>query len=656
TRINHEEPQGSTQGRRPLHASRATLDATSPIDPKSSSTAYPTTAPDASLKLRHVSGYRIRDCRSNLFFGPTHDSLVFPAAALGVVQHIASRAIPHQSFFTQHKDDVVALVYHRGANIVASGEIGLNPVVHVWKAPGAGDEKPVESLATFNLGKGYKGVAGTACHSPDGKYILAAAQDNEHSLFLFDWSKPGSPPVATVRGGTTPIVDLAFNATSASLEFMSVGQKTVRLWTVDLGAKSMTSRNGVFGDKAEQQVVTCVTYLATEQVYVTGTANGQVLVWGKDGKVSKACVSSHPGAIFGLTALAGGQGGFATGGKEATVQVWTSSFEPKGQLIHAQSGSLATIRALDSLGHKLALGLDDGTIATWCLEHNHLLVHLEGHSCAKDAELWGLDVVDAKHIVTSGDDATVLVWDTHTGGVVARARLDGASRCVAANPAKNVVAVGMESGEVNFFSLPKLTHIGKVAVSKKPISVLAFSPNDHGARLAVGAHDTTIYILTSADGHKYTLLFTSVTAEGAAKQETNLAAVKALKWAKYTCTIGWATRGIWEEGQDGLDINACDRFQAGGSAAKETDPGLIVLGNDSSKVDLLRYPAPFGGRTTTGRKSYGGHASHVTQVKFVPMASGCIPLAGWTAPSCFGRWYLFAGDAVIAVAAGSKRD
>ncbi|KAI9175988.1 Echinoderm microtubule-associated protein-like 5 [Blastocladiella emersonii ATCC 22665] len=637
-------------------ASRGAIEASTPA----SYAAADPSPPEATLRLRHVAGYRIRDSRSNLFFvhatptqGAASDTIVFPAAALGVVQDLTKTAVPRQAYFSAHTDDVVALTYHAGTNVAASGDLGLVPVVHVWRPSTASvaSGAPIEPLATLKLPKGAKGVAALA-FSHDAKYVAAAAQDNDHTLLVWDWAK--SPePVAVARGGSSPIVDMAFGPAD---EFMSVGQKAVRLWSLDLPKKTLNARNGVFGDKAEIQVVTSVAHLAKEDAFVTGTQTGDVLVWGKDGRVAANHAKVHTGQVFALTPLPAG--GFASGGKDGHVQLWSAGkLEPNGKPIEiatpSTANATAAIRALDAAGHKLLVGLDDATVATYCLNHKHTLVHLEGHSCAKDAELWGLAVVDAKHVVTAGDDATLLLWDTHSGAVAHRAPLPAPARAVAASAARDVVAVGLQNGEVHFFAASSLKHLGNVAVSKKAIAVLAFSPGA-GSRLAAGAHDTTVYILGAGEGKDthytvlgsnpahssfltaidwsadgttvqsnsgdYELLFTHVGAHGTPgseiKQITQASSLRETKWATYTCTIGWPTRGIWSEGQDGLDINAVDRFLPAGVNDTQTAPrALLALGNDASKVELLRYPAVHGGRATP-RKTYGGHSSHVTNVRF----------------------------------------
>ena len=44
------------------------------------------------------------------------------------------------------------------------------------------------------------------------------------------------------------------------------------------------------------------------------------------------------------------------------------------------------------------------------------------------------------------------------------------------------------------------------------------------------------------------------------RQITQPTLMKDVKWATYTCPIGFEALGIWPEGADGTDINAIDRF------------------------------------------------------------------------------------------------
>lgn len=52
-------------------------------------------------------------------------------------------------------------------------------------------------------------------------------------------------------------------------------------------------------------------------------------------------------------------------------------------------------------------------------------------------------------------------------------------------------------------------------------------------------------------------------------------------WASNTCVLTFSTIGIWPEGADGTDVNACDR--SNGSK-------VMATGDDFGKVKLYSYP------------------------------------------------------------------
>lgn len=84
------------------------------------------------MELDHIHGYRGFDCRDNLFYLADNESIVYPAAGAGVVRHIIRGT---QKFYLKHTDDIISMAVHNGekhGNIVASGQIGENPTIHIW--------------------------------------------------------------------------------------------------------------------------------------------------------------------------------------------------------------------------------------------------------------------------------------------------------------------------------------------------------------------------------------------------------------------------------------------------------------------------------------------------------------------------------------------
>ncbi|KNE67845.1 hypothetical protein AMAG_12561 [Allomyces macrogynus ATCC 38327] len=214
-----------TRGDAIFNSARGALTASTP---ESYDAPDPSAPPSHTLRVRRVAGYRIHDARHNLYFtGPT--TAVFPAAAVGVVQDLRS---PAQRFCTVHDDDVVALTYHKGAGLVATGQVGVAPAVHVWRA-----NEPEQTVASFALPKGSKAVAAVA-FSHDARYLVVAGADNDHTLCVFDVQSNKSEPVATTNGGSSAIVDLACAPSSAEdrvLRVFAGDDAQLLVWDVPSG-------------------------------------------------------------------------------------------------------------------------------------------------------------------------------------------------------------------------------------------------------------------------------------------------------------------------------------------------------------------------------------------------------------------------------------
>jgi len=80
-------------------------------------------------------------------------------------------------------------------------------------------------------------------------------------------------------------------------------------------------------------------------------------------------------------------------------------------------------------------------------------------------------------------------------------------------------------------------------------------------------------------------------------------------WATATCTLTWATQGIWQPGMDATDVNAVDRTRE----PVVDDVLLQATATDNSGINVFRYPSP---REAAKPLKVIGHTSHVTNVRF----------------------------------------
>eukprot|EP00968_Pinguiococcus_pyrenoidosus_P009904 scaffold770_cov255-Pinguiococcus_pyrenoidosus.AAC.57 len=90
-------------------------------------------------------------------------------------------------------------------------------------------------------------------------------------------------------------------------------------------------------------------------------------------------------------------------------------------------------------------------------------------------------------------------------------------------------------------------------------------------------------------------------------RETRPSSVRDALWVSWTCSLGWPVQGIWPPCADGTDVNAVCR-----NHLYKKIPA-VATADDFGKVKLFNYPCPHAGASD---KTYRGHSSHVTNVRF----------------------------------------
>ena len=245
------------------------------------------------------------------------------------------------------------------------------------------------------------------------------------------------------------------------------------------------------------------------------------------------------------------------------------------------------------------------------------------------SETWGLCAHPTRQkFYTVGDDMTARLWDAKSKRLESMVYLGKKARSVAVRPDGGHVAVGCYDGHVKILSADLASEIADASPTPAWIEAIVYSPNNE--RLAVGAHDNKIYLLDTktysvreiCKGHSsyitnmdfsvdckylqstsgaYELLFWDATT---GRQEKSSTAVRDVKWATFTSTLGWPVQGIWPTGSDMSDVNSADRNE---------DLSLIVTGDDFRRVKLFSYPAV---KERSAFKEFKGHSEHVPNVRF----------------------------------------
>ena len=602
------------------------------LKPPSSLPKPDNTLPAISLDLEYVYGYRCFDSRQNLFYTRNPDEVVYMTAAVGVV---LNKRLNTQKIFgggptaskTGHTDDITSLAIHPDRDTIATGEVGKNPKICIWKA-----SNPAVSLVDFQQGRDSRAVAALG-FSYDGRYLASADLHNDHNVRVWEWQK--SLLLQTLKGGPDRILDLAWSPKTYS--FCTAGVKHCEFW--ELNTATLTKKKGVFGGAGAMCNMTAIAWL--NESCLTAATNGQVYKWtgnqcGKTYQVHPAGATIHSIAVV--------SGKILTGGKDSTIRILNADFS---EVRNIAMESFA--RALDMVQDKVLCGNRDGSIVE-VSENGGKEVLMQSHC---DGEVWGLcmDVKNESIMVTVGDDSHIKVWDMVTRRCINSAVLEpipgpqrkagfGAStmasnspnqqaRAVCMNPVTEELAVGHNDGHVNIIENIRTLKIVKVLKDPKEwMESMAYSPD--GKTLAVGSHDNFIYLyrvpaytlhyrlqghssfiiavdwsMDSAYLHSncgaYELLFWN--AGNGQQIKSGATMLRDEVWSTWTAKLGWPVGGIFEGVVDMTHVNTVDRAKSG---------KFVSVGNDWGNVVVFNYPNGEGAKG----KGFKGHSEHVTNVKW----------------------------------------
>ena len=142
--------------------------------------------PNYSLKIEHVWGFRIEDCRKNLFF-LSKDQILYSCSSMCIIQNLDdfSQTIfggfPIGEDKECHDKDITAIAYlKKDVSMIATGQPGINPKILVWSPI-----DPEVIYAKLEQPKGSKIVSFLNFDST-GRYLGSFGKDENNSFYIFD--------------------------------------------------------------------------------------------------------------------------------------------------------------------------------------------------------------------------------------------------------------------------------------------------------------------------------------------------------------------------------------------------------------------------------------------------------------------------------------
>ncbi|XP_046762043.1 echinoderm microtubule-associated protein-like 3 isoform X2 [Gallus gallus] len=478
-----------------------------------------------------------------------------------------------------------------------------------------------------------------------GSYLCVVDDSNEHMMSVWDCAR--GTKLAEVKSTNESVLSVEFNPQDSS-SIITSGKSHVYFWT--WSGATLTKKQGIFGKYKKPKFIQCFVFDAAGDV-LTGDSEGNILTWtragdgrgvGKGGKETYQIgqqTRAHEGSVFALcrrrdgTVLSGG-------GKDRRVLSWSPALSLLQEAeIPERFGAVRTIA--EGPGEELLVGTTRNALLRGTLSGGFTAI-VQGHT----DEVWGLATHPTRCLfLTCGHDRQLCLWDGQEHALAWSLALEDTGLCADFHPGGQVVVVGLLTGRWVVLDTETQQPLAGGSDGNEQLSVVRFSPD--GAFLAIGSHDNVIYIYSvteegrrynrfgrctghssfithldwSKDGHfimsnsgDYEILYWDVA--GGCKLLRNRFESRDREWASYTCVLGFHVFGVWPDGSDGTDIN---------SLCRSHHERLVAVADDFCKVHLFQYPCA---RPKAPSHVYGGHGSHVTNVRFTHDDGHLVSLGG----------------------------
>jgi len=593
-------------------------------------------APDQKLQLQWVYGYRGKDSRDNLFLLSSGE-LVYNMAGVIVLYNVKTNTQRH---YVEHTDDVKCVSVHQNGEYIASGQVaghgdGGKPHVRVWNS------NTLQTISVFGEGMFERAVTCVEFLTLEGGIYLVALDDS-NAVYIYNWEK--ATLMAEGKGSKDPIFGVKCNPVS-ELSFVTYGKSHLAFWKMEyLEAKSkhrigLGKKLAIYDKVDKPKYALCVIFNQKGDV-VTGDSNGNILLYALDvNRSSLAALSAHKGGVVNLLYH---NDEIVSCGKDGNFSLWNNNLEKMRDFgtVDEQYGFVRTI-VYNTAENNYFIGTSKNCILQFDNELLNSQLAIQGHC----DEMWGLATHPTSALfVTCSQDNLVCIWDGTTQNNIWAYHIDDKAKSAVFHPYEKYVIVGTYNGKLYLLNYEIKEEIITLPVSRDVIDDIKISPDCN--YMAVACRDTNIYLYNMVkddynfkkpkvlQGHSSRVLHIDWSRDSEYVQsnsgdyemlywqaESGLqilspAALRDVEWVSWTCPFGFSAMGVWPEGADGTDINACDR---------SNNKAVIATGDDFGEVKLFKYPSV---KLKSDSHVGAGHSSHVTCVRFLHHDNELVTVGG----------------------------
>jgi len=302
--------------------------------------------PDRQLTLQFINGFHVEDVRQNIYWGSKPNSLIYPAAAVGVNMDVTTLK---QRFMGAgditsvkgHTDDIMALGVSPDRKWVITGSLGAQPDIILWSG------ETMEIKNRTKLGRNTRAVS-TIRFSKDGKYIFCSDKHNDSNVYCFDTEslKP--------RGSEKCGSDVVIDAETGNNNRFACATKSGVWFFQYVEGQGMSKSRGIFGNNP-RSAMSAITFNSTDNSFLSGSIDGFIFTW--DGTSCSKVRKTHDGSVMAIHWVDGIT--YSSGSQDRSLKLSDST----GVVI--KTYELPTYaKSIDALNKKIVVGTKCGRVIT----------------------------------------------------------------------------------------------------------------------------------------------------------------------------------------------------------------------------------------------------------------------------------------------------
>ena len=419
------------------------------------------------MHLEFIFSYRGYDCRKNVFLLKSKE-ILYNSSGL-VVIHRLDNEEQSQRFFDQHFGDVISLAVHPDGEIVASGEIGVNPIIHVWNSTSL---KSICRLSSDQAQDSYDidGFANLCFGGIENEFVIAISNISAR-MNVFNWRK--QVQLVTSSIGCKNILALACNPYNQ--EFVCCGIDHISFWTIQ-GKNKLHGIPGVPGKLAIVQTHSCVEFVCRGSIYftLTGSVSGCIFVW--VGVEAIQMIEAHSGPVMDILVLQVSYGGLpgseevlCSGCKDGSIRLWEicdifgTNLELKERdellITEISSAKNVSIRSLSGSADEILIGTSFGEIfrtAISAKKLNEPRALVRSHQTG-DVPFVVVHPLIERLVFSAGEDRTLRVWDVGSRCARCVVSLCDSATALDISPNGRLISAGLSNGSIEVWKIDAAT-------------------------------------------------------------------------------------------------------------------------------------------------------------------------------------------------------